>query len=178
MLKPQDVLTVLKLTALKNREWRYSMLAEELHMSPSEVHAGVKRLVRCGLVTEMTLSSGAQVQKVLLPDTASVSEFLLHGIRYVFPLETEGPAVGIPTSYGAVHIFKDTDHGQSFIPVWKYGTGGCSGIAVKPIYRSVPAACLDDFGLYELMVIADALRSDITNVRKTASEKLKIYLGG
>ena len=43
MLKPQDVLVLMKLVVMGDREWSYAGLARELHMSVSEVHVGLKR---------------------------------------------------------------------------------------------------------------------------------------
>ena len=40
MLKPQDILILLKLAARGEEPWRYDLLAKELGMSASEVHAG------------------------------------------------------------------------------------------------------------------------------------------
>jgi hypothetical protein len=39
MLKPQDILFLLKLIAIGEKTWSYNSLAIELGMSPSEVHA-------------------------------------------------------------------------------------------------------------------------------------------
>lgn len=44
LLKPQDIVILLKLSAIAN-EWTYSSLARELSMSPTEVRAGIKRTV-------------------------------------------------------------------------------------------------------------------------------------
>jgi hypothetical protein len=49
-LKPQDVYEVLKLVADGSRRASYSHLALELVMSPSEVHASVKRARASGLL--------------------------------------------------------------------------------------------------------------------------------
>ena len=44
VLKPQDVLVLLKLVALQEKDWSYNRLAIELGMSPAEVHASAKRV--------------------------------------------------------------------------------------------------------------------------------------
>lgn len=43
MLKPQDVLVLLKLSVLKDTVWSYAGLAKALKMSVAEVHDGLKR---------------------------------------------------------------------------------------------------------------------------------------
>jgi predicted RNase H-like HicB family nuclease len=42
MLKPQDIVILLKIAAMGETPWRYDSLAKELYMSASEVHAGFK----------------------------------------------------------------------------------------------------------------------------------------
>ena len=48
MLKPQDLYILLKLVVLGAVPWTYASLAAALHMSGSEVHAGLKRAARAG----------------------------------------------------------------------------------------------------------------------------------
>ena len=49
ILKPQDVFVLLKLVSIYSHEWAYNTLAVDLGMSPSEVHAAVKRSTKAGL---------------------------------------------------------------------------------------------------------------------------------
>ncbi len=49
MLKPQDIMLLLKLAVHPNSEWTYPSLAHDLAMSVSEVHTGLKRAERSGL---------------------------------------------------------------------------------------------------------------------------------
>src|SRR5271165_3159839 len=78
-LKPQDVYVALKLVAAGSRRLSYSQLALELVMSPSEVHASVKRAEASRLV------HGAASRH--RPNLVSLEEFLVHGLKYVFPAD-------------------------------------------------------------------------------------------
>ena len=40
---PQDIVILLELVTLGNRQWSYNTLAYDLAMSPSEVHSDIKR---------------------------------------------------------------------------------------------------------------------------------------
>ena len=51
-LKSQDVLVLLKLVARGDEPWTYNGLATELDLSPSQVHAAVRRAVKSGLAYE------------------------------------------------------------------------------------------------------------------------------
>ena len=66
ILKPQDVVVLLKLVALGDRGWTFQSLAVELSISQSEVHAAVRRSVAARLMTEATSASGRPVRAALL----------------------------------------------------------------------------------------------------------------
>jgi hypothetical protein len=171
MLKPQDIIIALKLCSLKDESWKYGTLASDLHMSPSEVHSGMKRLKKCNLVTELSIGT----ESAIIPDKENILEFLIHGIRYVFPLERGEPAKGLPTSFGVDHLFNGIKTG-SLIPVWGFETADYFGVTVKPLYKTLPLACINDFGLYELMALCDALRDDSKDVRKIAEDKIRTMI--
>jgi len=74
ILKPQDVVVLLKLVALGPQPWTYQHLAVELSISQSEVHAGVRRAVAARLMSDASTVGGRPV----LP---ALAEFLIHGVR-------------------------------------------------------------------------------------------------
>jgi predicted transcriptional regulator len=75
MLKPQDLLVALKLLTAAEEDRTFPRLAAALGMSASEVHASVKRAVASGLVNPEARTARK----------AALLEFLVHGVRYVFP---------------------------------------------------------------------------------------------
>jgi hypothetical protein len=56
-LKPQDVVVLLKLASREDATWSYPKLAVELGMSPSEVHASVRRATQSAGAPWMTRSA-------------------------------------------------------------------------------------------------------------------------
>lgn len=68
ILKPQDIVILLKLVTLGNRTWSYSTLAHELAMSPSEVHSGIKRAAAARLFDPQRN----------VPMLRALQEFLVH----------------------------------------------------------------------------------------------------
>ena len=88
--KSLDIYALAKLT-LEESARPYAVVAGELGMSASEFHAAVQRLGHSGLVElkERRIRQGA------------VREFLIHGLRYVFPVVMGGLTRGIPTSFAA-----------------------------------------------------------------------------
>ena len=94
ILKPQDVVLLLKLVALGEAGWTYQRLANELALSPSEAHAGVRRAVAARLMTDAKSATGRPIREAL-------KEFLLHGVKYAFPPERGELTRGLPTGYAA-----------------------------------------------------------------------------
>ena len=80
VLKPQDVLILMKLISLGSRDLSFAALAESLHMSPSEVHAGLQRAQKARLYAEVTRQ----------PLQENLAEYLVHGVKYSFPAEIGG----------------------------------------------------------------------------------------
>lgn len=93
ILKPQDVLVLLKLVSIYPHEWAYNTLAVDLGMSPSEVHAAVKRSVKAGLANH----GESQIK----PNISRLEEFLVYGIQYVFVPDRGELTRGMPTAFAA-----------------------------------------------------------------------------
>lgn len=74
-MKPQDVYVALKLVAAGLRRVPYSHFALELAMSPSEVHASVKRARASGLLHGLGLENR--------PNIRALEEFLTHGLKAI-----------------------------------------------------------------------------------------------
>lgn len=169
-LKPQDVYVVLKLVAAGPRRVPYSHLGLELVMSPSEVHASVKRARVSGLLHGPSLENR--------PNMAALEEFLTYGLKYVFPAERGELTRGVATSYGAAPLRALIAPTDDPIPVWPYEEGKQRGVSLAPLYKTAPMAALHDGCFYELLVLADALREGRTRERKIAEIELHRRLQG
>ena len=158
MLKPQDILVVLKLVALARRgePWTYSSLAGSLEMSASEVHACVARASRSSLLGLDPWEKTAAKRPV--PRVNEMVQFITVGMKYLLPAEKGPPARGLPTSYGAEPLKSHLVVAGVACPVWPSRSGGTEGFAFKPIYRTCVRAALVDKALYELLALTDALR--------------------
>ncbi len=165
ILKPQDVLFLLKLVAIGHDDWSYNRLAVELGMSPSEVHAAARR----ALAAQLAVRLGERPQ----PQRRNLLEFLLHGIRYVFVPERGEPTRGMPTLHAAPPVSEWLVSADELPPVWPAPEGELRGIAFSPLYKSAPHAARRDERLYELLVLVDAIRGGQARERKLAGEALK-----
>jgi len=142
-------------------------MGADLCMSPSEAHAGVRRLALAGLVD-------AETRRV---KTATALEFLKHGLKYVFPLERKGGLCrGVPTAHAAPcaeGVF--TGDGEP-PPVWPTTAGNVRGLSVIPLHRDVPAAVQKDKRLYELLGLIDMLRGGRARERLWAERRIEKIL--
>ena len=167
MLKGQDILVLLKLVVRHDKHDTYAALAKALEMSPSEVHAAVGRLAQAGF-----LNADDRI-----PNRASVYEFLVHGLRFVFPVERPfGVCRGMPTAQGAPFVKSVFESASDPLPVWPDAHGKLRGIGIAPLYPSVPQAAGADEALYRLLVLCDLLRGGQAREREWAANHLKELL--
>lgn len=167
-LKPQDLLAVLKLVAIGDRSWDYAGLSVQLHTSPSQLHAAIKRALKARLAVEKGGKIGAHIR--------NLEEFMLHGLQYVFVPERGEMTRGVPTLYAAPPLqqyFLNVDEPP---PVWPYVDGQVRGMAFSPLYKLAPQAALADLKLYELLVLTDALRGGQARERGMAEKELRRLL--
>jgi hypothetical protein len=178
MLKPQDIVILLKILANDEQETLLQKdLATYLCMSASEVHEGMKRLELSGLLGTVYRKSedANSIKTMRKPIKAACEECLIHGVKYFFPVELGAYTIGIPTSYAGSLFEKHIMRGDDPIPVWPYAEGGERGLALKPLYRSVPQAVTKhpDQPFYELLVLVDSIRAGRTRERNIAIELLR-----
>lgn len=168
-LKPQDLLVLLKVAAHPPQRWTYAALGEALAISASEVHASVKRAVASGLAVAPGRGEWSPVRPNLL-------EFMLHGVRYIWPA-TSGPVKrGVPTAFGAEPLANQLTAASGEAPVWAHPTGSARGPTLSPIYRTAPQAALADPALHRLLALLDALRVGRARERTLAAKLMEAEL--
>ena len=162
MIKGQDIVILAILMGSNSNGLSYTNLGKAAHISVSEAHAAVKRLVESSL-----LNADKRLRK------RNVREFLIHGLRYVFPLCPTGRlAKGLPTSYAAP-VAVDEFASTGLVPVWSSSQGKVFGQAFEPIYPTAPCAAAVDRALYDRLAIFDMLRGGRLRERKFAEAKLE-----
>lgn len=161
-MRPQDIVVLLKIIALDRRPWRIVDLASSLHVSQSEISEALHRSSIAGLVD----AAKKEVHRT------SLLEFLLYGLRYVFPARP-GPLVrGMPTAHSATPLAHHIVSGEEAL-VWPDEEGKVRGQSIEPLYRTVPQAARQDKSLYELLALVDALRIGRARERAAAGVELK-----
>ena len=173
MLKAQVVLVVLKLASLASGEaTSFASLAESLSMSTSEVFAATRRASASRLLAEEP-GAAAGVARYR-PSAANLREFLLGGLRYIFPAEPGKPVRGFCTAQSAPPLAARFSRVTNELPlVWPHADGDTRGYSLKPLYRSAPEAARRDPRLYAWLALADAVRAGDARVRSEAAAEIE-----
>jgi hypothetical protein len=164
IMKPQDIVILLKIIANGNESWQQIPLAQSLRMSQSEISQSINRSKYAGLLDD----SGRQVMRLALLD------FLQYGIAYVYP-QKPGPVTrGIPTAHSAPPLNSEIESNDIY--VWPSATGKVRGQSILPLYPSVVEGIKNNEILYELLALVDAIRVGRVREKNIAIKELKIRI--
>ena len=160
-MRPQDIVVLLKICALGNAPWRVIDLATSLAISQSEISESLNRNRIAGLMDIKRRG----IYK------AALAEFLLHGLKYVFPERPGSLVRGMPTAHSTLPLSKRILAGDDAF-VWPDPEGTLRGQSIRPLYGTVPSAARNDQKLYELLALVDAIRVGKARERQIAEEEL------
>lgn len=168
MLKSQDCVILLKHLAHPGELMSQRRLAKELGISLSEVNSGLKRLMLSGLIVEIP-------EHKRLVNKIQAKDFLIYGLKYVFPGRLGELTRGVPTAVAAPIFAGKIMLGTDPLPVWPDGFGTVRGVALEPLYRSIPKALREhpDQEFYDLLVLVDAIRVGRARERNLAIKMLE-----
>lgn len=162
-MRPQDIVILLKIIALGEQNWYNKDLGNQLSISNSEVSESLNRSYIGDLIKD---DKRSVCKEHLL-------EFLVYGLKHVFPVMPGTLRRGMPTAFSAPILRDDfvVDHPH----VWP--AKGCStkGVSINPLYTTVPHACDRDENLYDLLALTDALRIGNQDDEVTKLLAKKIY---
>ena len=146
-MRPQDIVVLLKIIAIGDQKWRNIDIVNGTGISASEVSEALNRCMIAKLID-------SKKRRVHLH---SFIEFLLYGLKYVFPTEPGALIKGIPTAHSASPIKEHISSGSD-VYVWPYAKGKIRGQAIEPLYKTIAASVQNDKLFYELLVIIDTIR--------------------
>lgn len=164
-MRPQDILILLKMVVLGPPLQSNSVLVRSLKISAAEIS---EALERCRIAKLVDVSKKRVNVKAL-------EEFLLCGVKYVFPAQPEGITRGVPTAFSASPI-KEHIMPNNEKYVWRYYKGTERGQAIEPLYKTVPEIIAEEAELYELLVIVDTLRVGRVREVEIATKELMLRL--
>lgn len=167
MLRPQDLLVLVRIAADERpaAEWTQQDLGRATGLSQAEVHNALKRAARSQLWRPYASHRLSRVGLV---------ELLVHGVKYVFPAQLGGPAIGVPTAWAAPPLSEHIVEGSELErPVWPHQEGTARGSAIQPLYKSIPDVALRNASVYEIFALVDALRFGRARERSLGEKLLR-----
>ena len=160
-MRPQDIAILLYLVDLATTDWKVGDVAKALQISQSEVSEALHRSQIARLLDK-------KYKKVF---RAGLLEFVLHGLKYVFPVLPGAVTRGVPTAHSAPPLnAKIVQGSESF--VWPNAEGTERGQEILPLYPTLPAVVEDKPGFYALLALCDAIRIGRAREVNLAREEL------
>ena len=123
-LRPQDLVVLFRLALERGPPPIYAVLASELSLTASEIHAGVDRAVLAQLARKDRAGKASVVREALC-------QFVLNAARYAFPATRGGMSRGMPTGYAAPILANKIVQSDEPAPVWPHKTGTVRGKALR-----------------------------------------------
>jgi hypothetical protein len=162
MLKGEDIVLLLKLTH-QSPDWTVRALEWETTIPKSVVQRSLKRLWQAGLFDRRRRTA----------NVSQTEEFLIHGLKYVFPGSVSGESRGFATAWGAQPLAnKLATPPDDVPPVWPSAEGDTRGLALEPLHPSVVEAAERDPLLREQLTLVDAIRIGDARIRGLAADLL------
>lgn len=127
-------------------------LEESLGISKSQINLSLNRCLDIGLIRTD--------RKTGLPrtNTRALIEFIVYGIKYVFPTKPGSLTRGIATAFAAPVLNEKLFTAGELILVWPYARGNTKGQTLEPLFKSTPYAVKRDPEMYALLALTDAIR--------------------
>jgi hypothetical protein len=167
-MKSQDVVILLKLVSLEHEERKggghprldvhredpFSVrgLEASLGISKTEVNASINRSISSGLAVKDRNSGRPK------PNRRNLCDFIVHGLKFVFPARPGAMTRGVPTAFAAPSLKSLLISAGEYIYVWPFAKGKAQGQSLEPLFKSVPEAVQKDERLYEYLALVDAIR--------------------
>jgi len=146
-MRPQDIVILLKMISLRDKSISINEMSDLLNISISEISKAMERNSLAGLVS----ADKKHVNKLAL------REFLIYGLKYVFPAQIGGSTRGIATAHSAPPVNQYITEGKENF-VWKYYKGTKRGNSIIPLYDKIPKIIENQKDLYEFLTIIDTFR--------------------
>jgi hypothetical protein len=171
-MRPQDVVIILKMISSsmqksksddsKNEILNNKNIAKTLQMSEAEISESLRRSEYAGLIADKATKKVNQ---------KAFFEFLIYGIKYVFPTQPGAMVRGVPTAHSALPMKDKIISDEIF--VWQHSEGTVRGQAIEPLYHTVPKIVEEDPKLYELLALVDCVRTGTSRINNIATKELE-----
>ncbi len=121
-------------------------------ISKTQIADSIKRCMDIGLAKKDRKYGVPRTNKKAL------LEFIIYGIRYVFPVRMGELTRGIATSFSAPVLNERLFSSGELIAVWSDERAKSKGLKVILFFHTVPHAVRQDGDLYAMLALVDAIR--------------------
>lgn len=171
MLKGQDIAVLIKLL-LKQRakeKVEFKRIAYEVFISQSEVTKSIQRLEKSKLIVRYS-------DERLELNKHALEELFIYAVKYLFPAEINIATRGMAAAYSSPGIKTQILSEDTY--VWPYINGDIKGLALTPMYKTLPDALdrTEDNDFYEIISALDIIRMGGRRENKIAKEILEKYI--
>lgn len=164
MLKDVDNIVLIALVAWAGRFETQGALASLLGIPPASLTRSLDRLALAQLLR----------RKNLIVQRSNTSEYLTHGMRFVFPARIGSRARGVPTAHSAPPLSAQIASEEAY--VWAAEFGTTSGLTVSPLHARVPALCVAHPELHSIYAALDGIRIGRARERQLSAQYIQEWL--
>lgn len=163
--------TVSDIELFRDTVYSTRFLEQETGVSKTQVSESLRRCADIGLVKKD--------RKFGVPrcNYSALFDLLSSGVKYFFPAKPGALVRGISTAFAAPVLQDKLLSAGDLIPVWPDAMGHNKGLAIEPIYKTVPHAVKKDPELYAMLALVDAIRVGQPREANLAKELLKQRMG-
>lgn len=171
-MKSQDILILLKLISLHHRDkvqaedFSVRALAAATGISKTEINASLKRSI------DISLAKRDRKSQLPMANSKALLDFIVSGLRYVFPANPGAVARGMMTGFEAPGLQGLLSSIGENHYVWPDAESSEKGQVIVPLYKTAPFAARQDPQLYQSMALVDAIR--LGNPREVTIAKTEL----
>lgn len=163
-MRPQDIVVLIKILTIQEEDWQFKDLANSLFISNSEISESLERSSYASLVD-------FDRRNVL---RGNLLDFLIHGMKYVFPAQPGILTRGVPTAHSHPYMQTFINSDQAY--VWSSSSGNIVGQTIEPFYANQVKAAERDEELYKLLALLDVIRVGKLREKSIAEKELREIL--
>lgn len=146
-------------------------LEQETGISKSQINVVLNRCYDVGLAKKDRHLGVPRANRRALFD------FIIYGLKYVFPVKPRELTRGISTAFAAPVLKEKLMSAGEFVLVWPDARGSAKGQRIEPLFKSANFAVRRDPEMYALLALVDAIRVGQPREVNLATELLKKRLG-
>ncbi|ORM61351.1 hypothetical protein PRCB_00505 [Pantoea rodasii] len=151
-LKQQGIIEFSGIEAYRESLYTVRSLERTTGVSKTQIAESIKRCSDIGLAKKDRKYGVPRANK------KSLLEFIVYGIKYVFPARMGELTRGIATSFSAPVLNEKLFSSGELIAVWPDERAKSKGLKVIPLFHTVPYAVRQDGDLYAMLALVDAIR--------------------